>query len=197
MVLNAVDGTKIMARSSRRKMVHREDLEKALAQLDEVVNEVMDQVERAEQEQTQEYTLPQEMQDPVRRREASKRSLEMLDEVVRDHLHLGEPDSRLMKAGRAIDLCYNAQVVADHKSGIIVAQAVVNDENDTGQLAPMLEKVKETLADGGYASGEQIDLAEKAGLSVLTHPSGNEPSPKGEEKPYHASKFVYDQERDV
>ena len=37
---------------------------------------------------------------------------------------------------------------------------VVNDENDTSLLVPMLDQVKENLADGGYATGEQLSLPE-------------------------------------
>jgi hypothetical protein len=50
--------------------------------------------------------------------------------------------------------------VADEKSGIIVAEQLVNQENDTSMLVPMLDEVKENLgsvaqedlADGGYAT---------------------------------------------
>jgi transposase len=83
-----------------------------------------------------------------------------LEETARKKIHVNEPEARLMKHSKGSELSYNGQAVADEKSGIIVAEQLVNQENDTSMLVPMLDEVKENLgsvaqedlADGGYAT---------------------------------------------
>lgn len=57
---------------------------------------------------------------------------------------------------------------------------------------------QESLADGSYASAAQIDLAEKATYSILTNPGPNEESETSDSgnKPYHTSRFIYDEASD-
>lgn len=99
---------------------------------------------------------------------------------------------------------YNAQAVVEAQ--VIVASDLTDAPNDSAQLKPMLEEaaaVRETigteaspaiLADGGYASGPQLEQAAQAGHEVLT------PLPsacKNDSDPYHASRFRHDPERKV
>jgi len=59
---------------------------------------------------------------------------------------------------------YNVQLATTTESGIIVGADVINKGSDSGQLAPMVEqlqerydaKPKEALADGGFATKEDI-----------------------------------------
>jgi hypothetical protein len=172
LVVHAVDGTKIMAASGRRSMWHREDLEKLAARLDESLDEVMAQVEMAQDWEPGEYRRPEEFHDQLARRARIQEALQVLAAADRDHLHAGEPEARLMKVGQGTELSYNAQAVADGASGLVVAADVVNDELDAHQLTPMLDQVQEnlgataqeTLADAGYVSGARIALAEARGL---------------------------------
>ena len=109
----------------------------------------------------------------------------------------------MMKNHEGTRLGYNAQAVADSKAGVIVAEEVTTEQNDSSQLVPMLESVQtevgkvaeETLADGGYFSGEQLDSAQKAQFPVLVN-LGQEQKAEAEGGPYHKSKFRYDRERD-
>jgi transposase len=203
-VVHALDGTKIMACSSRRAVWHKEELEKLLARVEESISDVMRQVERSERKEVGEWRLPESLQDAVERKRFIQEAIARCEEQEIKHLHPGEPEARLMKHGRTIELSYNAQAVADQKTGMVVAQDVVNDENDTSLLVPMLDLVKEnlektakeTLADGGYASAAQIHEAEKATYSILTNPGPNEESETSDSanKPYHTSRFIYDEE---
>lgn len=207
LVMHAVDGTKIMANCSRRGVLYREDLEKQLSDLDEAITKVMEEVESAERNEAGEYRLPPEMQDQAKLRESIKESMGKLDAADREHMHPGEPDARLMKSNRRTDPSYNGQAVADEKSGMIVAEDLVTDENDMEQLVPMLERVEEnvgktadeTLADGGYATGAQLDKAEKREYEVLTKPGAGERKAKSvrQKKPCHTSWFTYDPQRDI
>lgn len=72
---------------------------------------------------------------------------------------------------------YNAQAMADCASQVIVAQDVTAEENDVGQLAPMLERCEaqagrrpdECLADAGYWSEENAGLEdERTELVIAT-----------------------------
>lgn len=205
-VVHALDGTKIMACSSRRTVWHKEDLEKLLARIEESISDVMRQVERSERKEVGEWRLPESLQDEVERKKFIQEAIARCEEQETKHLHPEEPEARLMKHGRTIELSYNAQAVADQESGMIVAADVVNEENDSSQLVPMLDQVRENLdrtaqenlADGGYASAAQIHLAEKATYSVLTNPGPNEESEASDsaDKPYHTSRFIYDEEND-
>ncbi|HWV57519.1 MAG TPA: IS1182 family transposase [Longimicrobiales bacterium] len=77
-----------------------------------------------------------------------------------------DPDSRIMKTRRGWVQGYNAQAMADCESQVIVAQDVTEEENDVGQLGPMLERCEAQagrrpdacLADAGYWSEENAAL---------------------------------------
>jgi transposase len=103
-------------------------------------------------------------------------NLAKLDAADVNHLHEAEPEARMMKGrGAAHALGYNGQIVVDHESDLIVACEVVAQQNDIGQLVPMLDRVHETLgrvaeqtvADGGYGTGEQFKRVEERGMKVV------------------------------
>lgn len=206
LALHALDGTKIMTASSGRKVWHKEDLQKRLKELDDAIDEVMKQVETSEGEESGTYRLPEDMRDKQQRKDKIEAALKKLNEVGVDHLHPQETDARLMKHRKGVELSYNAQAVADAKSGLVVEAEVVNDATDSGQLVPMLDRVQESLgrvadenlADGGYTNADQIGLAEERKYPTLTNRGPNDPSPKDdpEKSRFHTSRFVYDAEND-
>jgi transposase len=111
-----------------------------------------------------------------------------------------DPDSRILKTRRGYVQGYNAQAVATEDQ-IIVAAEVTADENDVGQLHPMLaatahepraagveEAVGAALMDAGYCSEENLAAADPDGpeLSVATRKDWKQreqmrqaPSPRG------------------
>lgn len=202
MLCQAVDGTKIAAASSRRTVEHREDLEKLLARVEAGLAETEAAVEAAEKTEAGEYRLPANLQVAEKLRAAIRESLQKMDAAGRDHLHPQEPEARLMPCAGRTDPAYNAQAVADAQAGIIVAQTAVNAESDNAQLVPMLEETKanlgkvaaETLADGGYASGKQLEEAQAKGYEVLVAPGVETGGEKRGE--YDSAKFEYDREKD-
>lgn len=87
-----------------------------------------------------------------------------------------DPDARLLsKRGQTV-AGYNVQLAVDSKHKLIVCSDVVNDGNDTQQLAPMAIKAKETLevehlivdADTGYDDREPIKAGVDAGTLCAT-----------------------------
>jgi transposase len=90
-----------------------------------------------------------------------------------------DPDSRIMKTRRGYVQGYNAQAVAT-AAQIIVAAEVTADENDVGQLHPMLaataielraagveEAVGAALMDAGYCSEENLAAADPEGPELF------------------------------
>jgi transposase len=144
--------------------------------------------------------------DPLLREAAALKKeltdkLAKLNEAGVNHLHEAEPEARMMKGRGTHALGYNAQIVVDHDSDMIVACEVVAQQNDLAQLVPMLEQVRETfgrvadqsLADGGYANGEQLKSCEENGTNVIVS-LRQEPETKGE---YSKAHFSYDAQCNV
>jgi len=206
MVVHAIDGTKIRSNSSWNKMVSSETLERMQEKLDRSVADFMAEIERQDQEEFGEYKLPPAMQGTLRRKERIQKALQELKESELKRVHHREPEARLMKNRRNVDLSYNAQAVADRDNGIIVAAEVVNEGSDNGELVPMLDLVRENvgataqenLADGGYFSGSQIGLSEERRYEVLMSPPSSETAPSQSSKTgvYHTREFTYDEARD-
>ena len=207
MALHAMDGTKIMAVSSREKFKNSDQLERILENLDKCVADVMTETERCHDKERDEYRLPKVLQDELKRKEQIQRALQELRETDKKVVHPGEPEARYMKNRRSFEPSYNAQAVADQKSGMIVAEDVVDEGADNGQLVPMLDMVQEnlgataeeTVADAGYFAAAQIAQAEEKKYGVVVaKSSGETTAEKGAETdPFHFSRFVYDQHRDV
>lgn len=200
MVLHAVDGTKLESAGSKRSALHRVDLEKALEGLDGLIADLEQAIEASEPKEQGEYRLPEALQDAKHRREWMKRELFEMRERKEKRRHGTDPESRMMQTQGRQKWCYNAQAVVDSESGLVVAQEVTNEETDYHQLCPMLEQVEEnleavaeeTVADGGYRSGEQYAKAERRHYGFLVN---EHPRERGDEGPFHINHFEYDGER--
>jgi transposase len=205
LVLHALDGTKIKAAVSRRTVLGKRDLQKLLQELDQGIAELMAEVEEREAGEHGEYRLPETLVDAQRRREQIMQALGELAAMERESYHPGDKEARVMKVGDGGQTGpgYNAQVVVDSSSGLIVAAHTTSAESDNGELLPMLEEVRETLglvsqatvADGGYYSPRQLAEAEKRDYGVLVPV----PDPQKSSAPHvdlSPDLFVYDREED-
>lgn len=214
LVLLAVDGTKIEAAASGHSGWTKKYMHRLLQQLDAVLDRTEAEIERQAQEQQGEYRLPESLTQRQALRAAVTAGLKELEQSGREHYHQHEPEAHRMKCVSSNRFAYNAQAVADEKSGIIVACDVTGQENDVGQLPLMLKQAQENVqsapqpdqgqgetqkplaavADTGYGAAADIGSAKAAGFEVVT------PLPEGapkKDKPYHSSNFQYDAVRDV
>lgn len=200
--LHALDGTKIRAASSMETAIHRKALEEQLKKLDAIVEKQMEEVDAGEKQPEPDWRMPSTLEEREARRKSILEALAQLDAEETNHLHPSETDARVMRTrGGRPTLAFNAQAVVDHDSDLIVAVDVSGDETDHPQLVPMVQNVLDTLgqvaehtvADAGYASGEQFEEAERRHLPVLVNVQ-QESSGKGA---YAKSRFAYDAERDV
>lgn len=197
LALHAVDGTKIKAKSSRLSILSRKQVERLLADLDKSVDEMIDEVVINEESEEGGCRLPEELADRDALRAKLRNALEQMDESGRNFFHPGEPEVRMMKNGRNIEPSFNGQIVVDEKSEMIVAEDIVNEENDKKQLVPMVEKVEEnvgraadeTVADGGYCSIQALSEAEERGYGVVVNVERK--SENGGQGEFHRSKFTY------
>jgi transposase len=201
MVMHAVDGTKIFSQASETAAWHRSNLEEKLKKLDQAIDDIMRQTEQAEGSNGGTHQLPEPLQQRQQLRQMIQTQLQQLEEKDRDHLQPKDEDARVMKCGSRMKFAYNAQAVVDQDSKLIVAADVVTDESDNYQLVSMLEQVEQNVgrvaeqsaADGGYFATTELATAEDKKYSVLV----NLPeSVQGKDKPYHASRFVYDDRND-
>lgn len=202
MVLQAVDGTKIVSAASRKSAWHRADLKKILAAVDERIDKLEQEIAAAKDSFRDEIDdrIPKRLQDERQLRATVKEALQSLESAGRKHMHPHDPDARMMKGGTAerIEFAYNAQAVCDASHGIVVAESVVDNENDQHQLGPMLEQVQQntdstaeqTLADRGYDTAESLAKAEALDAAIIVAQRVN-PSRVGA---YHLARFTYDEQ---
>jgi ribosomal protein L18 len=132
------------------------------------------------------YRLPAGLAERQALREQIKTGLAQLAEDGRKSYHPVEPEARRMKVGDTNRYAYNAQAVADAKAGVIVACEATRQENDNGQLVPMIQRACEnlgvaaqatvTLADTGYGAGADLAAAAQHGMAVLVPPAEGTPA---------------------
>jgi len=207
MVLNALDGTKIKAKSSNSGVINKKKLEEVLKNLDETIDQMEKEIELNEETEEGEYSLPSELQDKEKMRERIKEALEELKEIKRENMNPKEKEARLMRNSGKKELSYNAQAVVDEKHQILVGMDLINNENDAESLVSMIDEVllttsktaEVTLADSGYATAEQLSEASIKKYNILlnvTEKSNISTGPR-KDKPYHVSNFKYDENKDV
>jgi transposase len=201
MVLQAVDGTKMVSAASPATAWHRENLEKILSAVNERIEKLELEIEQAKQGEADiDDRLPQSLHNETELRATVEQALQSLEQADREHMHPHDPDARMMKGGtsKRIEFAYNAQAVCDASHGIVVAEAVVEAENDEHQLAPMIEQVEdntgrmadETLADSGYDTAESLAKAEELNASVIVAQKVD-PETVGR---FHLARFTYDED---
>ena len=203
-VLHAADGTKIQARGSscRQRVLNRKPLEKQLRELDRLQEEIEREVEANHPQQEEAgYRLPAELKDQQKLREKIKQALEELDKAKLNQMNRSEPEARAMPCEGTKRMGYNAQVMVDEASGMIVAQEVVARAVDNDELIPLLEETEknvgqtatDTVADKGYRSDQALGEAADRGYSVLVNLYETESE---NAQQFHGSRFEFDRQQD-
>ena len=205
--LLAIDGSKIGAVASRKKVITPKRMAEQLKVIDRKISEHLAAMDE---------TDAQEGREPVERVDV-KAALEALKQRRKDLTQqaeafandglsqrvLGEEEARLMRtANHGHQVAYNAQIAVDAKNNLIAAFDLVSEANDQTQLYPMAVQAKQALAsdsltaiaDTGYSNGEHGELCESAQITAIV-PRPQTVNPKGEEL-FDRDKFVYDKESD-
>lgn len=185
--LQALDGPKIQAAASTPQGWSKEYMEKRLGQLDEALDELeLKVVEDNADAEAPGCRLPAGLAQRQARREPIKNGLAQLATDGRKSYHPVEPEARRMKVGDTNRYADNAQAIADAKAGVIVACEATRQENDCGQLVPMIQQAREnlgvaaqntvTLADTGYGAGADLQAAQENQMTVLVPPAEGTPA---------------------
>ena len=198
-VTEAIDGPKIQSCSGTRSACDEASLKRQLAALDKQICELEEQLAHFARSGPDD-DLPAQLRSKSALRAKVRSALRDVQNDKARHIHPNEPDARRMNVDARNRFAYNAQAVVDEKEQIITGADVVNEPNDKAQLNTMIEHAEQvtgqaceqSLADGGYYSGEQIRQAQdKNVIMPLPRVSENK-----EDNPYHVSCFEYDSQRD-
>lgn len=138
------------------------------------------------------------------KRAQAQADLDRLEASGESQLSRTDGDARLLsKSGQRV-AGYNVQIAVDAKHKLIVADAVVNDGNDTGQFHTMAAAAKaalgvETLravADAGYYNSEELKRCEEDGIVAYVPPAtrGGRLKAKGR---FSHEDFAYDAAADA
>lgn len=179
--LVAIDGSKFKAVNSTTRNVTQGQLgrlierertaaERYLAELEDV--DGRDEGEEAE------LTAEELKQKIGSIGDSLKQHEELLNEMKENgekQKSLTDPDARLMKTSKGMDVCYNIQTAVDSKHKLIVAVEVTNAGGDQELLPEMARAAKEALdareltvvADGGYFGCEAIKACEDENITAF------------------------------
>jgi transposase len=116
-----------------------------------------------------------------------------------------EPEARFMRTTEGKRPAYNVQTAVDAEYGLIVAQAVTTEANDTRSLLPMAEAAQQAVgapdslhvvADTGYSNGEQAAACEERGIEPHV-PANRGVNSQGDGQMFAGSEFHHDQATDT
>lgn len=139
----------------------------------------------------------------LQRRIAARAALARLAEEGGTQLSHTDADARLLAKNGQTVAGYNVQIAVDAKHKLIVASAVENDGNDTGQLHRMALAAKQALgvatlqavADAGYYNGETLKGCEADGIEPFVPlPARGREAADGR---FGLDAFVHDAEADL
>jgi transposase len=187
--LVAIDGSKVEAVASRRKVLTPKRLAKRLTGIDKKIAAylaAMDEADRAEEAQeASSGDVKAALEALKRQREEVQDQARMLAEAKLTQQVDGEEEARLMKGAHGYLVAYNAQTAVDDQNGLIAAFDLTNECSDACLLLPMATAAKEALeaetltvvADAGYSNGEQgKDCAQAGIIAAVPRPETVNPS---------------------
>jgi transposase len=204
----ATDGTKIEADAGKGSVRSEEKIRSWLGHLDEKIAALQAEWEKNEHQEaalfgeqapwaprgndTPEKRLAKMQQQQARLKEALAEMARRQEEAAGEIQAIAsttDPTSRSMKdkEGR-VKPNYNAQMTVETSVGMIVAEAVNDAAEDSGQLTPMLEQVEANCgekpaaasADSQYNTGPELAKLEEKGIAAYLPDTGtnSESGPK-------------------
>ncbi|PKM78881.1 MAG: DDE transposase, partial [Firmicutes bacterium HGW-Firmicutes-13] len=140
---------------------HKEQLER--------IREARERIEKKQRKKKEEYDAKVEARANKEAKSGKKlrgRKLKKVDDKFddSDKANTTDPDSQIMKARHGYIQGFNAQIVVDCDSQVIVATHLTQDHNDLYQLSPMMKqtisntgrKPKHATLDAGYDYEDQM-----------------------------------------
>ena len=202
-----IDGTKIRAVASRKKVTTPKTLNERTAAVERKIKAHLEAMDRADAEGA---SAPEDQVDVAGALEALKAQREALQRKKREleaqglkQRVEGETEARLMRTpNQGYQVSYNAQTAVAGEHKLIVAFDVTNEGNDHGLLHPMASLAKQALgvetltvvADAGYSNGEHAASCEQDGVTPIA-PRPQIVNPK-DEALFGRDAFAYDADSD-
>lgn len=200
----AVDGTVIRAASACGSVRKRKDVQKAVRRLERAIEEKLAEPDCEDGEAGA-------LERQKAKLEGALAAMKDMGLTQDDAMNVTEPDaSRKRLKNGAFAPAYNAQVVTDTSSGAIIHAEVVDRKNDSGQLAPQLERAIEALdaagagpikavaADSAYHDAKQLAQLEASGIAAFVPNDRNDNRrPRGVGADFAAGAFAYDEIADA
>lgn len=206
--LQCVDGTK-MEIASNDQLRRKGALEKLLARVEEEIA-ALEQREGQDEPPAQRAQCHKARAKKADLRERVRRAMQGIESESGKHkrgkepvAQVSDPEARLVKTRHGWKVGYNAQVMVDSKSEIIVAAEVAQQMCDVEQLIPLLEQEEQecgrcgdvTVGDNGYFSASNVEAA-AAHTDFYTPDKAYEKQVQ-QPSPYHASQFEYRPSEDL
>lgn len=208
--LVAIDGSKFKAVNSTARNVTQGRLGKLIEREKQSVSQYLAELAAADEQEAAEpeggLTAAELKQKIATIGEYLKQHEELLQEMKESgekQRSLTDPEARLMKTAKGMDVCYNVQLAVDSKHKLIVAAEVTNEGGDQELLATMAQAAKAELgveeltvvADGGYFGGEVIKACEDEKITAYVPvPELGNAQRRGL---FAREEFAYDAERDL
>lgn len=178
--LLAIDGSKFRAVNARDRSYTAARLKVLVRHIDGMIAHYLRQLERQDQHEAgSESPSAATLRDHIAALQQRRARYEALQQEVAASgataISLSDPDSRPMKSGAGIEICYNVQTAVDAKHKLIVAETVTNAAGDRDQLSALAVAAQEVLeapapvvvADQGYYHGAEIKICLEAGITPL------------------------------
>ena len=200
--LLAIDGTKIAAVASRKRVMTPRRIEKMNAAIDRKIADYLASMDEADREEPGAVRAPADVAAAIEVLKAQKERLQSQAEDLAarglKQLVVTEREAKLMRTPHGHAVAYNAQIAVDAKHKLIVAFDLTNEGNDYRQLYPMAVQGKEAVgadevtvvADTGYSNGEQGARCEQDGITAVV-PRAETVNPNGIQY-FSRDKFTYD-----
>ena len=186
----AIDGAFFDGNASKASIVTRQRLDEQLAAVEREIAAVEREIEAyaaaldandaAEAGEPDARPRPDEdvagkLTALLAKRRAAAADVATLAASGQTQLSRTDPDARLLSKHGQIVAGYNVQIAVDAKHKLIVADAAVNDGNDTGQLHEMAQAAcaavgadtLQAVADTGYFNGETLKACEDSGIEAF------------------------------
>lgn len=196
-----IDGTKLRAAASRKKVMDKAEVAAETAALDRQIGDyllAMDAADATEPEDTSNQQTKAALSKLRAQRAALVELAAEMAAGARDLGVRGEPQARPMGSGAgAKPPCYNVQIAVDPNSHIIVHHEVTTEATDNRMLHPMARATKAALgtealtaiADTGYANAGHAAACE----AVAITPAVPAPRPTNTRGDFYTSdQFIYD-----
>jgi len=181
----AIDGTKLKA-NAKREMLTRSGLDKRLSRMADDMEDYLAELEENDVHDDQDHDDTSSHRQLVDKVVKLEQEIERLQAYKKDMNARGvnyyspaDPDAKLLKAREGKVPGYNIQSAVDSGHGMIASLEVCDSPNDSHQLKPMVDHVKQDIgiapeivsADKGYDNPDMIEEVELDGKTQCAVPA--------------------------